>query len=185
MRVRCNDQLNRRVEFLDDVPTAAFEIDTLIDGTGLFAAFMHEHDNRLNAFSLQHGHEGIDGLGLFLEYEARRTTRTNNRGCGLRRDANEGNFYAIKFFHRIRRKQRLTGCVFNDVRCEKLEFRTDVRRAVVTVRLFGFFIDFAAAIAQTLQVRGAVVEFMVSDGMKINANEIHRFDRWLVPKKRR
>ena len=71
VRVAADHQVDRLVEVLHDLDDRPADARALVVVAGRHAAFVDQHDDRLDALFPQLGHQRVDGLGLVAEGRAR------------------------------------------------------------------------------------------------------------------
>ncbi len=69
MGVAADDDVDRAIEFLDDIDDRSGYSGTFIIIAGRKAAFMDQHDDGLDAARLQLRHQRVHRVGLVAEFE--------------------------------------------------------------------------------------------------------------------
>src|SRR5579863_6171070 len=156
MVVAADHEIDRTIEFLDDVDDGAGDRGALIVVAGRIAALVNQDDNGFNAARLQFGHECIYGLRLIAKFQARGARRRNNAGSAFQGQADEGYGNAVEFPDFVGWKNRLPGRGLDRGGGEivKLRAREGMRPAAVIDRM-------TAAILHPLEFVLAFVEFVV------------------------
>ena len=180
MGVAGNHDIDRAVEFLDDVDDRPRYPRAFIVVAGRIAAFVDQHDDGLDAACLQFRDQRIYGVRLVLEFEAREPDGRNDVGRALQGQADEGNGNPIEFPDCVSWKYRLAGILLDGGGREVMELRAEEG-----MRPLALVHGMAAAILHPLQFVLALIEFVVADRGNVEPHHRQRFDRRFVVEHRR
>ena len=144
---------------------------------------MDQYHHSLNSLCPDLRDQCVDGIGLVVELQPCHTGRRHDRGCALQRHADEGHLVAQEVLHTDTRKQRRAAADVLYIGREEFEVGT-AKRAIVQVcrqtqpgERVGRVV---AAVLHAQQLGLAFVELMVADGVEVDTDPVHGFDRGLV-----
>ena len=126
----------------------------------------------------------IDGVGFIAEFKTGNAGRRNNGRRGFESHADEGNLVAKEVLEADSREDGGLSRGFNYIGRQVLELGTGkffIGTLVDIEAQAGVKVGWVvAAVLHTQQFILTFVEFVVADGVEINADAVHRFDGWLI-----
>src|SRR6202011_2001608 len=109
MSVAADHDVDRAIEFLDDVDDRSGYARTFIIIAGRKTAFMDQHDDGLDAARLELRHQRVHGVGLVPEFETCDADRRDDVRRAFQGQADEGDRNAIELPDLVRREYGLAG----------------------------------------------------------------------------
>ena len=176
--VAAHHDIDGAVEFFYDIDDWSRDARAFIIIADRNAALVDQHNDGLDAASLQFRNQRIDRFGLVAELEAGCGGRRNDVSGALERQADEGDGDAFELTDLVGREQRLAG--------RFLEGRGVVKPCSgETMRPQAFVDRVTAAILHPQQFVLALVELVIADGGDLKPHHRKRFDGRLVVEHRR
>ena len=180
MGVAADHDVDRLVEFLDDVDDRSGDSGTFIIIAGRKTAFMDQHDDGFDAARLQLRHQRVHRISLVAEFEACDAHRRDDVGRVLQRQADEGDGNALELPDLVRRKYGPAGALFDGAGGKIVKSCAEER-----VRALTFVGGMTAAVLHPKQFVLALVEFVIADRGDLKPHHRQRFDGGLIVKHRR
>ncbi len=176
MGVAGDDGVDCWVETGVDVDDRARDVGALVhqDRVG-DAALVEQHDDGLDALSLQLGHQGVGGLDLVEEVVALDAGGGHEGVGGLEGHADEADLDAVDLLDPVR-GQRGGAALVDHVGRQPLE----VGAGVGLIGEVAAVDRVAAAVLHAQQLGDALVELVVADAGHVEVHGVERFDRRLV-----
>ena len=179
MGVAADNDIDRFIEFLDDIDDRSGNAGALIIIAGRKAAFVDQHHDGFDAACLQFRHQRIHRFGLVLELKSGDAGRRDDVGRAFQRQADEGDGNAVELLDLVGREDRLAGAFLDGAGGKVAKFRAEKR-----MRPLAFVDRMAAAVLHPQQFVLALVEFVVADRGNLKPHHRQRFDGRLVVKHR-
>jgi len=138
-----------------------------------------EHDDALDPLAFELRDEAVDRVRFVAERQAGDAGGGRDEGRSLERQPDEGDARVAVVTDRVRREQRVVGRGVDDIRAEEREART-----IEAITVPAAIDRMTSAVLHAQELVGALVELVVADRRHGEAEQVHRFDRRLVVKRR-
>ena len=182
MGVPRDEQVDRAARAADDVDDRARDPVAAVgaERRGLRAALVQQHDDRPHAMSCAElTCVAIGSLSLVEKIKVANASSGDDVGSALERHADEADLDPIELADRVRREERPARGPVDDVGGQEAKVGTG--ETIATDAPVGV----TAALLHAPQLRVALVELVVADGVEVKPEAVHRLDGRLVVKQRR
>src|SRR5262249_60311103 len=105
--------IDRLIEFLDDVDDRSSDGWALIVVAGWHATLVDQHHDGFHALALQFRHQRVHGRNLIAEFEAGGARRRDDLGRALPRQPDAGDGNAVEGLDLVGREKSLSGVLYD------------------------------------------------------------------------